>query len=439
LSVVTTVAIRDWRRIANQPRVLQSAVAATLLLPPALLYTRAAGDALMSFVAILFLARACVLRDGSWLQSTHSRLALIFWAWLVLCTVAGGTPHAIGEALAASRLFLFVSALEAWVLAGDEPCRQIGLVVLVTATWIVVETWQQYLFGTNIFGDPRWASGVLTGPFEKPRAGGTLQVLYLPAFLPPAMALLGRRGARWRLAGGALLCVTALTMVLIGQRMPILLFVLSLCVTACIVRRVRWSIGIALIALAATLAASPVLMPVTYATVVVEFLKRMRQFWDGPYGLLYERAMVMVQSHPWLGLGFDGFRDGCADPRYMQPVAWLPVTNVASPLGCSLHPHNYWLEIATSTGVPGLLLFASLCAAWLVRIGHGVFAAARPLQVALLVTMGVALWPIASTSALFTVPTAGWFFLMAGWGLAVRRNLDAAPRLGIVAPASLQP
>ena len=435
---MTTVAIRDWVRVAHQPRLLQVAVAATLLLPPALLYSRAAADALMSFVAILFLARACVLRDGSWLQSAHSRLALIFWAWLVLCTVAAGTPHAIGEALAVSRLFLFAAALEAWVLAGDEPCRQLSLVALVTATWVVIETWQQYLFGTNIFGDPRWASGVLTGPFEKPRAGGTLQMLYLPAFLPPAMALLGRRGAWWRLAGGALLCVTALAMVLIGQRMPVLLFVLSLCLTACIVRRVRWSIGIALIALAATLAASPVLMPVTYATVIVEFLKRMRQFWDGPYGLLYERAMVMVTSHPWMGLGFDGFRDGCADPRYMQPVAWLPVVNVDSSLGCSLHPHNYWLEIATGTGIPGLLLFAALCTAWLARIGHGVFARAWPMQVALWVTLCVALWPIASTSALFTVPTAGLFFLLVGWGLAVRRNLDAAPQPGIAARASRQ-
>jgi O-antigen ligase len=413
---------RAARRLADNPGILRLALAATLLLPVVLLYTRAAGDVLLSLVAIMFLARTCILRDWSWLTTPHARLAVAFWLWLMACTIIAGTHRAIGEALAVSRLFLFAAALEGWVLLRSDRRRQLWIVVLAVAVWIVTETWQQYALGTNIFGYPRWGSGVLTGPFAGPRAGGTLQMLFLPAFLPPVLLGFDKPGVVPRLAGLLLLFVVMLTEALIGQRMPMVLLLFSLCLTGLVVRRFRWPVGIALAVLAATIAAAPILSPVTYATLVVTFLHRMQDFWDTPYALLYQRAIVMVQAHPWLGLGFDGFRDNCNDPVYFKAIAWLPVTRIGSPDGCSIHPHNYWLQIATSTGLPGLLLFTALCLAWLVRIGKGVFAGGRPIQVALFVTACTALWPIASTTALFTVPNAGWFFLTIGWGLAEQRG-----------------
>jgi O-antigen ligase len=418
---------RSLRWLVDDPRMVRVALLATLLLPVALLYTRATGDALLSLVAILFLARACVLRDWSWLNTAHARLALVFWLWLVLCTLVAGTHHAVEEALVVCRLLLFAAALEHWVLARHDRRRQLWIVVLAVASWVVLETWEQYAFGTNIFGYKRWGSGVLTGPFAGPRAGGTLQDIYLPAFLPPAMYWLGRPGLISRLAGALLLFITMLTEALIGQRMPMLLLLFSLCLTGLIVRRFRWPIVIALVVLAATIAAMPVLSPVTYATLVVEFLHRMEDFSNTPYAFLYQRAVVMVQAHPWLGLGFDGFRDHCADPRYVQAIAWLPVTHIDSPYACSIHPHNYWLQIATSAGLPAVLLFAALGLAWLIRIGRGMFTAARPIQVALFVTLCTALWPIASTTSLFTVPNAGWFFLVVGWGLAEQGDGGAKP------------
>ena len=409
---------RTWRRFADDPRVFRVALAATLLLPVALLYTRATGDALLSMVAIMFLARASVLRDWAWLHTTRARLAVVFWFWLVVCTLAMGAHRAVEEALVVCRLLLFVAALEHWVLARQEQRRQLRYVVLAVAIWVVLETWEQYALGTNIFGYPRWGSGVLTGPFSGPRAGGTLQAVYLPAFLPPAIYWLGRPGLVSRLAGALLLFGTMLTEALIGQRMPMLLLLFSLCLTVLVVRRFRWPIAIALLVLAASIAAMPVLSPITYTTLVVEFLHRMRDFWSTPYAFLYQRAAVMVQAHPWLGLGFDGFRNNCADPRYVHAIAWLPVTHIDGPAGCNIHPHNYWLQIATSAGIPGVLLFAALCVAWLIHIGNGILAAGRPIQVALFATLCTALWPIASTTSLFTVPNAGWFFLTVGWGLA---------------------
>jgi O-antigen ligase len=397
-----------WYRSGNDMPLFRVALAATLILPPVLLYSRAIGDALLSLVAILFLARSCALRNWRWLNTAHARLALLFWLWLVACTLLVGTHRELGEALVVVRLFL----------VGRDQRRQLWIVVLAVGIWTVLETWQQYLLGANMFGYPRWGSGVLTGPFAGPRAGATLQMLYLLAFLPPAMDWLGRQSLPARLAGALLLFGTMLTEVLIGQRMPMLLLLFSVCLTGLVVQRFRWPIAIALVAIIVAIAATPVLSPVTYDTLVVVFFDRMRDFWDTPYAWLYERAIVMIQAHPWLGLGFDGFRDNCMDPRYLKAVAWLPVTDIDNPQGCSIHPHNYWLQIATSNGLAGVLLFAALSVTWLARIGNGLLSGARPIQVALFVTLCTMLWPIASTTSLFTLPNAGWVFLTIGWGLA---------------------
>jgi O-antigen ligase len=426
---------RAWYRPGNDVHLFRVALVATLLLPPVLLYTRAVGDALLSLVAILFLARSCILRDWRWLNTAHARLALLFWLWLVACTLLVGTHRELGEALVVCRLFLFAAALESWVLADHQQRRQLWIVVLAVGVWTVVETWQQYLLGANLFGYPRWGCCILTGPMTGPRDGATLQMLYLPAFLPLAMDWLGRPGRPARVAGALLLFVTMLAEVLIGQRMPMVLLLFSLCLTGLVVRRFRWPIAIALIAILAAIAATPVLSPVTYATLVVVFFDRMRDFWNTPYAWLFERAIVMIQAHPWLGLGFDGFRDNCMDPRYLKAVAWLPVTDIANPQGCSIHPHNYWLQIATSDGLAGVLLFAALSVTWLVRIGAGLLSGARPIQVALFVTLCTMLWPITSTTSLFTLPNAGWVFLTIGWGLAEYGHADARD----AAPASLPP
>ncbi|HUB46449.1 MAG TPA: O-antigen ligase family protein [Acetobacteraceae bacterium] len=411
------------RQGATERHMFQIAVGLTLLLPPVLLYTRAVADALLSTVAILFLINRWALRDLAWLRPLHVRLAMIFLAWVLFCTVITGQPHELIEALVLSRLFLFAAALEFWVLADGRQRRQLQYVIVAVAVWIAVESWQQFLLGTNLFGYPRWGNGVLTGPLPGPRAGLSLQTIYFAAFLPPAMALIARPQWRYRLAGGLVLILSMLTMALIGQRMPMLLVLLGYGIAALVMPGFRWPMVIAVIALGAAIAIASVAAPEEYNTLVTVFLHRMDDFWSEHYAILYQRAIVMVQAHPWVGLGFDGFRNNCFDPRYMRILDWLPVTDIYELYSCSIHPHNYWLQIATDSGLIGVALFAALCIAWLARIGRGMQAPGRPIKAGLFVSLCIAVWPIASSTGLFTVPNAGWLFLLIGWGLAEHQGI----------------
>lgn len=403
---------------------------ATLALPPMFFYARSVADGLISLVAVLFLANRWGLRDYAWLRAPHVRLLLVFWVWIMLCSLVAGTPHAVGESIAVVRLFIFAAALEFWLLVEERPRRYVYAVVAVMAAWLILEIWQQYVFGVDLVGNHPWGTGVLTGPFQRARAGATLQTMYFVAFLPPAIGLMDQQKFWRRAAGGLLLIGTLLSVAVVGQRMPMILTVFGLCLTGLIARPTRRPIAAALLVLVLAVAAARIVSPITYHTLVVVFVRRMSHFWSTVYAQLYQRAAVMVQMHPWLGLGFDGFRDNCNDPRYFRELSWLPVTRIGHRAGCNVHPHNYWLEVATDGGLPAVALFALLCGVWLVRMARGVFGPnPRAMQIALLVTLCVEAWPVQSTTALFTIPNAGWIFLFLGWGLAeARYGLAAATR-----------
>ena len=401
---------------------LAAATWCVLLLPLALMYARAIGDGVLSVIALLFLIRSVAIRSWGWLQAPWTRLMLVFWVWLMFCTWLMGAPHTLVQAAASVRFFVFVAALETWVLSCPVTQRRLWWVVLGSTVWILIECWQQYIFGTNEIGWPRFGDGALTGPFRGPTAGGTYLLLFFPAFLPICFTLLQRGKLIDKFAVALVLTFAAATMILIGQRMPALLMALGLIVSGLLFRQVRLPVILAVLVSVAVLALLPVISPPVFEKLVVHFTEQMWHFWGTPYGLIFGRAVSMIQAHPWVGLGWDGFRNNCMNPSYLVGLVWLPVSDPTSPLGCNIHPHNDWLLIATDAGIVGVGLFAALVVLWLKRIGGVIGAPASGRRAGLLVIIFVTMWPIASATSLFTVPNAGWIFLMIGWGLAEARS-----------------
>jgi O-antigen ligase len=316
-------------------------------------------------------------------------------------------------------------------------------IVAAVAAWVALESWQQELFGSNIFGYVRNSTGALTGPFYRPRAGATFQMTFLPGLLPLVLAVLNRQRLRWQAAGVAALALSVATSLIISQRMPLALLLLGLCVVGLAMRRYRVPLLVCGLCGVAVLLASPYVAPQMYLRLVTRFTDLMQHFMESPYGLLFNRAVAMIQAHPFTGFGFDGFRDHCmdmafrngsswlpgADPSYALQQGWLLKNSLNDRVGCSLHPHNYWLQIATATGLPGVALFAALVVGMLRQIYRGIAGPDAVQAVCLFAAVFVIFWPIASSTTLFALPTAGWAFLTIGWGLGVaRRQVTPAAR-----------
>ena len=392
-----------------------AARALTLLLPVALFASRAGAEIIVAVIALLFCVHAAIEGDFTWCKRPFMRAGFAWWLWQVLATTIN---HAdLGQALALIRIPVLVVALAHWVLRDANMRARLALVISLSAAWVGLECWQQMLFGHNLFGQPRYMDGALTGPFDRPRAGPVLALILFPALLPAVYRLLERPSLVRRALGAALLVLAAATVVMIGQRMPALLVLFGFVLTGLLLPRLRLWVAGAVAAGLAVLALTPILSPSTYHKLVQRFTEQASHFGVSSYGQLYHHAFDLVRANPVFGIGYNAFRESCG-----VVAAHAPVFTAAHDVvqACNTHPHNYYFEAAVNAGVPGLLLFCVMVVCGLRAVLPGrVLGASTPLRVGVCVAAILALWPIASTSSFLSFPNVGWIALMLGLGMAL--------------------
>lgn len=410
----------------------RTAQALALILPVTLIHGRGLAEAIVITLAALFLARSALTRDWTWLRRPWVRIALAWWAWLLLCssrqgwanaTWANATWDSAAQAAGVVRFLLLTAAMEHWVLAHAQTRLWLARILRLAAAYLAAQSLLQFATGRNLYGFPRSGDGELTGPYRNPRAGAPLSRLLFPAILPLIVRWLAQP-PWWRLAGLVLLPLSVATMVLIGQRMPLLLTGLGLLTTALLLPRLRpLVLGAALVA-SLLLAATPLVSPPTFTRLVTKFTAQMESFPESHYGLIAARALVIAEAHPTLGAGFDGFRRDCPDPAYFQ--GWRSQTDGGGAEICVQHPHNFYLQALVEGGIPGLALFSLLALAWLTRLARHLWRHPDPLRAGLFAAALIQLWPLASTTAFTSMPLAGLFFVLLGLGLAEANALVPA-------------
>ena len=396
---------------------------AVLAMAPFMLHAFVLAELCIAIIGAAFVVRCAVLRDWGWARRGWFPLAMAWWLWLVVCSLPGigrsGVPSLL-QGIVVVRYLLLAAALEHHVLRDRTTRAWLWRVIAACAAYIALQSVLQAVSGHNLWGDGRWVDGELTGPFYKPRAAAPLSRLLFPALLPPVAALLARRSTRAGLAAAALTAAGLVSVVLIGQRMPLLLTLLGLVVSALLLPAMRRAVLAAIVVGGVLIAASAVVVPPTFHRLVIKFSAQMENFPQSPYGLLAARAVAMEAAHPWMGRGFNGFRTGCAEPRYFHGWSWPanPADTGGGLAGCNIHPHNHYLQAMTDSGLPGLALWSLMVLAWMATLGRGLWRRPEALRVGLFVAALVQQWPIASTSSAFAIEIGGLFFLLLGFGLA---------------------
>ena len=279
------------------------------------MHGRAIAEVTIGITDVCFLLRCALTRNWTWLRAGWAPVGLVWWAWLVLCSLPfpvlglrrgrrrlepashrrrplpgfhgrAGTCRAARESArrwmygVSGRLRrLHRSALHRAVPHRSQPVRR----------WVGI-------------------AGELTGPFDKPRAGPPLSRILLPVVIPPAALLLARRRPASTVSAYALLLLASCLMVLINQRMPAVLTGFGLAVCALLLPRLRAVMLAALAAGCALVAVSAVVARATWDRLVLQFSGQLEHFGASHYGFLFRRSIVIAEQHPWNGRGFDGFR-----------------------------------------------------------------------------------------------------------------------------------
>ncbi len=397
-----------------------------LAVPLGLLHAFLLAEICIGATDILFITEMARQRNFAWARRPWFVAGTAWWLWLLVCSVPLGFTTAgwfmsFAQAFVIIRFIVFTAALESWVLTTPPARRAAGLALGLSCLWIGLESWQQFLTGANIFGEPRWADGALTGPFWKPRAGALYAHLLFIGLIPSALALRGRA----RIAGEALIVLGVITSVLIGQRMGTAYTLLGDTTMALLIPQLRRAAFIACAAAVIFTLLTPLISPPTHAKLVVETGQNLGHFTASPYGQLMLRAVTMGLNSPWHGWGYNGFREFCPEPRLAAGFG-LPATQLA--LGaCNLHPHNYYLQAFTDAGFPGLFLFVILNGIWLISLFRGLTRDPDAWRTGLFIGALTFAWPFGSTDEFPTLYMPGWMFLILGLGLALRRPVVPDP------------
>jgi len=421
-----------WLRALPHARPV--ALGAALLVPLGLLHAFVLAEICIAITDVLFVAEMARTKNTAWAKQPWFIAAMFWWAWTLFCSspvfVTAGFTLSFLQALVIIRFILFTAALQSWLLTTPNARRAAWLVLALSCLWIGMESWQQYITGRNIFGNPRWGDGSLTGPFWKPRAGQLYAHLLFTALLPPVLICFARPGRLWRGFGVALAVLGVVTSVLIGQRMGTLLTGMGLAVTALFIPQLRRAALLAAIVAAVVLVATPYISPPTYGKLVGETSHNLHHFWLSPYGELFTRATVMGLQSPWHGWGYNGFRAFCPEPQFNGGLPALGIAPTSLALAaCNLHPQNYYIQAFSDAGFPGLALFVIMNLIWLQNLAAGLWGRTKnPVRVGLFIGVLTYSWPLASTDEFPILYMLGWFFFLLGLGLA-HAHISANPTI----------
>ena len=451
--------LKDPKSLAVLDR---TALIATLLTPLLLMHAHGFAEVSLSLAAICFVLRSAETGDWAWAKTPWVALSLVWWGWMVLGSLpipslglGENQGHGLVQGLLAIRFPLFAAALAFGVLRDPAPRRWMFATIAISAAYVSVHLVFQFVFGVNLYGQPKAWDTLLTGPFGTARAAPLMARILPPVLIPFAARYLipvvptddwySRRvgvaaarkineipagrplepeskvrpaGINRRFLPYIILMGGLAVVAIIGQRIPVVIMIGTLAVASLLIRRMRPVALAALVATALLIPSFALISPKTYQHMVVRTQTMAEGFAVGYYGEMYNRAFEIGHQNPWTGLGFDGFRLGCLEPRYFRPSFDGTVANGGGADICWVHPHNFYFQALVDGGVPGLALFCAFGLACLIPLGRGLWRNPDPMRVGLFAVMLAQIFPVQSTPSFWSMPMGGWFFLLLGWAMA---------------------
>jgi len=146
-------------------------------------------------------------------------------------------------------------------------------------------------------------------------------------------------------------------------------------------------------------------------------------FYSSSYGRLYESSYLLFKKNALFGVGLKNYRVLCdeqIDPRPNSPYQF-----------CSTHPHNFYLEVLTETGIVGVfLLFASLSTLFAYLYQRIIFFKKKCYNnkyiyffYGNILILLIYIFPFKTSGSFFTTWNGSFFWLNIGIALLISKNI----------------
>ncbi|AXO13136.1 O-antigen ligase family protein [Thalassospira indica] len=323
-------------------------------LPAFLLFTRAVADISVVLIGVIFLVRSWCAKDWSWASEKDILVLLIIFVLMnvLVSPFAEYVGKSYGRSLSWLRFIIFYAGVTRWVLSDERTIRRFGVVVLCTMAVAALDAIYQFLVGVSPLSGQNMGEtgGRLTGPLDRPNIGMYLAKLGLATSALSFVLCVRKQTNRLFVAACCLSPILLTVVFLSGERAASVLTLLALLlVTFSLLLSGKFARKIA-VCLSLCGGAALTFLLLTSERIwgrVEELANVLSDYTDSIYGQLALLGLRFFGENPITGTGMGNFPLVCKD--YVQQ-------GLDSAL-CHPHPHNFYIEWLSDTGLIGTIPF----------------------------------------------------------------------------------
>lgn len=396
------------------------------LSPILLIVGRAPLEIAIASIGLLFLAHSLKSKHYDWLKTPWVKAALLLWVYICLRNVfvEEETLKSVLSGASWVRYPLFGAALAFWILPDKKAQSMLVKGLAAGLSFLLFDGFYQYITGADILGHAAWQSAYhtrLTGPFSFPRLGIITCWLFFPItawLLKNAM----HKGLGQKLLAAAFYLSAIAIIFLSGDRMAFIFAAFGSGLLFLIVPQTRklllmFGMGVGLlIAIIATYDPTAFQRQIGQTTTAIDQFSKSQ---GSAYASSFETAWGLTLNHPLFGVGGKQYQTSCQqEMQSNNPDAF-----------CGLHPHNFYLDWLAEYGFIGMGFMLWILFHWLrPAFTHWQAIKTDIVAAALLVTLIIRFWPIASVTSQVTLWSGFPQFLMVGWFIAYLHHHISPPK-----------
>lgn len=247
---------------------------------------------------------------------------------------------------------------------------------LFCTTFVSFDIIFQYFVGFDVFGYKSVEGAWHSGPFgDELIAGSYLQKFCFFSFF--SIYEMSKKKSSNKLIFIFIIIVHALGILLAGNRMPTVLFIFGCCLIILFIKNLRLIMISSLVIFASIfllISKNDEMMKVRYSLFFEEYNRMFEpkltkkvqpkvsdeNFYDvqflrsSGHDKIYLTALNVSKMQPIFGFGLKSFKVKCWETFSKEVLRANKIG--AYNVGCSNHPHNYYLEILVEAGIVGLIL-----------------------------------------------------------------------------------
>lgn len=393
------------------------------LLPLTLVFSKFLSDALISLVGIFFLFRINKYFKNI-LDHKISIYFIIFFFIMIFSNLINENYQTLfSKTIFFIRFLFFVLIIELFFI-NIKKIEKFLIILIFILVLLQFDLFFQYLFGFDLVGNVSPHKFRLSGFFGDELIAGGFLAKFSGIYFMSTVYFLKKKKIRNEYLI-IILCLYVVAVFLTGERMALILTFFSVFLVFVFAGEVRKIILLSVTIFSLILTVFIIKEENFYKRHIKQNLIQLGlsnkysndTFFDSHYGVIWLTSFEIIKKEFFFGTGIKQYRNVCGNEKYNLPNIKLKNQKIR----CSSHPHNYFLEIITETGVFGLIIYiiiiSKIFQIAFTKIKNEKSKNIQYLYIGFLISFILLIWPLKTSGSFFNNYNSVIFWLIAGLNL----------------------